>query len=172
MLIECKIRRQGGTRVELFGKRYHFVPAETGEHVCEVEDEDAIDRLLEITDAYRRARAGVRIAELVPPEPVPTAAPPRQPQQSIRRFIPEGAPIHIREMDREQLFQYAQNLGMRRPDGRMNTDRIRSNIQMFLLERDAIVRGDDDPKGDDGTGTVFRDPAGRDPHDDAEVFTS
>ena len=46
-------RRTAKTPVELFGLNLAFVPNSAGDFVCEVEDERAINRLLEISDAYR-----------------------------------------------------------------------------------------------------------------------
>lgn len=53
MKIECKLRRNGGSRIELGGIEYHFEPLKDGAHVAEVENEAHIDRLLEIGEAYR-----------------------------------------------------------------------------------------------------------------------
>ncbi len=56
MKIECTIKRQGGSRVELGGKTYHFIPTDANDpeapHVAEVTDEAHIKRLLSI-DCYR-----------------------------------------------------------------------------------------------------------------------
>jgi hypothetical protein len=57
MKIECKLKRNGGSEIQLGEATYKFVPVdtddETSAHVCEVEDEAHIERLLSITEAYR-----------------------------------------------------------------------------------------------------------------------
>jgi len=53
MTIECKLKREGGTDATVKGKTYRFRPDELGRHVCEVEDNHAIQRFLSITEAYR-----------------------------------------------------------------------------------------------------------------------
>ena len=62
MLIECKIKREGGTRFGISngGFRnplkeniYHFVPLDDGAHVAEVTDEVHIARLLDMPEGYR-----------------------------------------------------------------------------------------------------------------------
>ena len=53
MLIECKLHREGGTKVQLNGKEYHFAPQPDGSHVAEVTDEDHIAQLLAIPEGYK-----------------------------------------------------------------------------------------------------------------------
>lgn len=53
MLIVCKIKREGGSNVEIGKKKYHFKPQEAGgEHIAEVTDDEHIARLLAIKEAY------------------------------------------------------------------------------------------------------------------------
>jgi len=53
MLIVCKIKREGGSNVEIDKKKYHFKPQEAGgEHITEVTDDEHIARLLAIKEAY------------------------------------------------------------------------------------------------------------------------
>lgn len=57
MKIECKIRRDGGTRVTMplagrADKAYHFAPNEHGAHVAVVTDEHHAKRFLSIPEAY------------------------------------------------------------------------------------------------------------------------
>lgn len=66
-LVVCKLKRKGGTRVELFGREYHFKPADTSikpedqayleaDHVCDVTDDNAVYRLCaQIKEAYALA---------------------------------------------------------------------------------------------------------------------
>lgn len=52
-LIECKIRREKGTTVELDKNTYKFKPGKDGAHVCEVENPAHIQRLLMVPEAYK-----------------------------------------------------------------------------------------------------------------------
>lgn len=51
MLIRCKLKRNGGTKVTLDGENYHFKEDDAGHDVCDVKHQEHIDRLLNI-DAY------------------------------------------------------------------------------------------------------------------------
>lgn len=53
MKIECKLIREGGTKVELDGVEYHFAPGPDGKHVAEVTDKTHIQRFLSIGEAYQ-----------------------------------------------------------------------------------------------------------------------
>lgn len=54
MLIQTTKIRNDGTQIELYGKKYHFKPNDAGHHVAEVEDPQAIHRLVvEIPEAYK-----------------------------------------------------------------------------------------------------------------------
>jgi len=58
MLIELKIKRQGGTKVDIDGQNYHFKPANDNPdapHVAQVTNEEHIARFLAITEGYRIA---------------------------------------------------------------------------------------------------------------------
>lgn len=55
MKIESIIRRKTGSTVTLGKKTYRFAAGEDGRHICEVEDEAHIDRLLSIKEAFREA---------------------------------------------------------------------------------------------------------------------
>lgn len=76
MLIQCTIKRQGGSRVTLGDQRYHFAPDDLGRHVAEVTDEAHIARLLSISayvalgdDAPVAAAATDAARTLTPQEP-------------------------------------------------------------------------------------------------------
>lgn len=84
MLIESKIQRAGGTKVDLEGTTYHFRPGhpdaqDISAHVENVEDDGHIGRFLSITEGYRIYRPGrvaapaARTDRLTPPAAVPTA---------------------------------------------------------------------------------------------------
>lgn len=53
MKIECKLKRNGGSKIELGGIEYHFEQLTDGAHVADVEDVDHIDRFLAIPEGYR-----------------------------------------------------------------------------------------------------------------------
>lgn len=57
MQIECKLQRDGGTKVDMGTTLYHFAPLPDGAHVAEVTIEQHIDRFLSISEAYRLYRA-------------------------------------------------------------------------------------------------------------------
>lgn len=127
MLIECTIRREGGTLIEnLYGKAYRFLPNDDGAHVCEVEDEAAVDAFLAIPEGYRLARRGASAPKPVVEKPV---------KRDTKAQLPAGAPPDLASMNREALDQYAVNLGMRKPHPKMKDDRVRQNIALWLAER-------------------------------------
>lgn len=51
VLIKCNCIRQGGTKVDIDDKHYHFAPNANGDHVCTVVDKEHIKRFMSI-DAY------------------------------------------------------------------------------------------------------------------------
>ncbi|MCY1167375.1 hypothetical protein D9M73_73360 [compost metagenome] len=53
MKFECKLKREGGTKVEIGGVEYHFKPLPDGAHVAEVTEEDHIARFYQIPEAYK-----------------------------------------------------------------------------------------------------------------------
>jgi len=53
MKIECILKREGGSVVDLGGIEYHFEPFTDGAHVAEVEDKAHIDRFLSISEGYK-----------------------------------------------------------------------------------------------------------------------
>lgn len=53
MKIECILKREGGSVVDLGGIEYHFEPVEDGAHVADVADESHIDRFLSISEGYK-----------------------------------------------------------------------------------------------------------------------
>lgn len=68
MWIELSIKRPGGSEVQLGTETYHFAPNEQGQHIAFVENEDHIDRLLQIPQ-YRRARIKAEAPALPSTEP-------------------------------------------------------------------------------------------------------
>lgn len=50
--IACKQKREGGSRVKLGTKTYHFQPDAHGRHVADVHDEDHAQTLLAIAEGF------------------------------------------------------------------------------------------------------------------------
>lgn len=46
MLVKSKIKREGGTQLDMGTVKLHFAPNVAGDHVCEVEDPIVLDRLI------------------------------------------------------------------------------------------------------------------------------
>lgn len=53
MNIECKLKRDGGSKIDLGGIEYHFAPVADGAHVADVEEDEHIARFLAIPEGYR-----------------------------------------------------------------------------------------------------------------------
>lgn len=67
MLIECKLKREGGSRITIGDRLYHFAPRLSGgPHVADVDDRADIGRFLGIAEAYQ-----------IPDGPPATAGQPR-----------------------------------------------------------------------------------------------
>lgn len=76
MKIECILKRQGGTVVELGGKTYHFKPQDDGAHVAEVADDDHAEKLLAVSEAYQPYGDGFQLdsdTDTNPPATAPKA---------------------------------------------------------------------------------------------------
>ncbi len=56
MQIESKIKREGGSHIDMGTAVYHFAPLEDGAHVADVENEAHQDRFLSISDGYKLYR--------------------------------------------------------------------------------------------------------------------
>lgn len=67
MLIECKIKRKGGSRIIMVdGTAYHFTPDPDGRHVAFVTEPAHIERLLSIPEGYRIAPGGAAAGPVTP----------------------------------------------------------------------------------------------------------
>lgn len=64
MLIESIIKRPKGTKVELGGILYQFLPDHEGRHVAEVDEESHIAQLLAVKDGYRPADGSVPLSPI------------------------------------------------------------------------------------------------------------
>ena len=52
MKIECKLKREGGSVIEVGGTTYEFLPDANGAHVAEVTNTEHVERFLAIPEAY------------------------------------------------------------------------------------------------------------------------
>lgn len=112
VILKCKQKRPGGSKVELFGKIYHFKPENPADpeapHLCAVpfDDARAIHRFLQIKEGY----------ELVDPDqplpPKPKAEPgqtignekPKDPaQKDVIIQADDGSEINLSEQGPEEL---------------------------------------------------------------------
>jgi hypothetical protein len=75
MLIKLNIKRQGGSKIDIGDKLYHFAPDKNGDHVCDVTDKEHIKRFMSI-DAYEPHDA---VAE----KAVKTGVIPSPPEQDV-----------------------------------------------------------------------------------------
>lgn len=55
MIIECKIKREGGSLVTMGGEEYRFEPDQIGRHVAEVSNKEHAERFLKIPQ-YREVQ--------------------------------------------------------------------------------------------------------------------
>jgi len=53
MIIECRLKRPGGSDIDIDGVVYEFRPNQKEQHVCEVENEVHAQRFLSIVEAYK-----------------------------------------------------------------------------------------------------------------------
>lgn len=75
MLIECKLKRKGGTRIDFPEASYHFAPRPElpdAPHLAEVKHDAHVDRLLSIPEAYREYNGRIKPAP-APKRPTATA---------------------------------------------------------------------------------------------------
>lgn len=105
MLIECKIKRKGGSRITMLdGTTYHFAPADgdnRNAHVALVTNPDHIQRLLSITEGYRLAAAA--------PQPDPQAPAPeiigaKQPATPATVVEPAAPTTSLNREELERLY--------------------------------------------------------------------
>ncbi|MEW5709829.1 MAG: hypothetical protein AB1830_13140 [Pseudomonadota bacterium] len=119
MLIRCKLLREGGTKVQIADREYHFQPIQGGdpnEHVCEVTHEGDLARLLEIKEGYEIHPSELRKAK--PPQ-APKSAPAPQPDGKKGY----GA------MSREELFAEYERRGVKRPHHATKTEKLIAGLE-------------------------------------------
>ncbi len=102
MKIECILKRDGGTKVDLDGTQYHFKPQEDGSHTAEVSDIDHARRLLSIKEAYRSC--GIADENSDEPEIKSESSPPETPvptEQALGSASPESAELPKQDAPRK-----------------------------------------------------------------------
>ncbi|HEV8034385.1 hypothetical protein [Yoonia sp.] len=87
MLIEHTTKRAGGSIHTIEGVKYHFKPAKTDAHVCNVDDPDHAKRFLAI-DTFVIAGKATQ----APPAPKPAPAPVQEPVKQDTTPEPTPAP--------------------------------------------------------------------------------
>jgi len=92
MLIEHTTKRKNGSIHTIEGVKYHFKPAKTEAHVCNVDDPDHAKRFLAI-DTFVIAGKATQAAPAPAPQPAQTPAPVQEPVQEPQAApTPEPAP--------------------------------------------------------------------------------
>lgn len=98
-VVECTLKRPGGTVVDLMGSTYHFKPDSEGRHVSIVENAEHLARFMAIPEAYRilgaasTAPAGAKIeVQPAPVVPIPTPQAPAPAAQDATDAITDPAP--------------------------------------------------------------------------------
>jgi hypothetical protein len=126
--IECKIKRAGGSKIDIGGVDYHFKPtsdAEGAPHVCEVKDEEHIARFLEIRDGYKLVGA----AEKQPaPDTDAGGGDGNDEEDTSRMVIKNGdESIDLMELGKGKLVAFAKDAGFE-IDKTANAQAIREQI--------------------------------------------
>lgn len=130
MLIECILRRPGGTFVELDGVLYHFKPsAEDDRHICDVENFNHVQIFLGIPEGYRAVDPSTVKPSMVPTkeaaqiEQAQTLAPVEDGQAADKQDEP------VSDDDREYwAAQYEARFG-RKPHHKWRVERIKAELE-------------------------------------------
>jgi hypothetical protein len=101
MFIECILRRDPPAVVTLGTTAYQFKPDSQGRHVCEVEDNAHLARLLSISEAYR----------LPGDEPIPQALIPAIVEHTLPTAAATLAPVDENEVKGSTVHPATFNLG-------------------------------------------------------------
>lgn len=121
VLIQSLIRRAGGTKIELYGEKYHFKPesaADDALHVCAIPFDHAaqIHRLLAITSGYALVDPNADLPGKPKAAPVQTIHADKAaaeedkapaPVEPVTIQGPDGKDIVLTAMDRPELVQFA-----------------------------------------------------------------
>jgi hypothetical protein len=118
VLIISKAKRNGGTKVDLYGKIYHFKPENAADpespHVCPIPDEDAraIYRLLAIKEGFELADPDAKLPAKPKAEPGQTMAGDKAGKKEAAPIIiqaADGAEINLSELQPEELRALAKD---------------------------------------------------------------
>lgn len=107
MKIECTLKRQGGTVIDLFGQTYHFQPDDSGSHVADVEDEQAIQRLLDIPESFRQFTGPAPVQ--LPPDTEPDDDEPTD----YLLTNDDGSEVDLGKLNKDQLLAWAEANGIK-----------------------------------------------------------
>jgi hypothetical protein len=128
MLIESKIKREGGSRITFGGAVYHFAPDASGAHVCEVADEAAIARLLSIPEAYRLVGNKPPAAAAKPAADKPEGDEPGDEEPETGMVLKNGdQSVNLMEMGKKPLMAFAKEAGFK-VDAMASAQAIRESI--------------------------------------------
>ena len=88
MKIECKLKREGGSTIDIGGVAYEFKPQADGAHVADVGNKEHAERFLSIPEAYGIYAAGKPVKEA--PAPVVEEHAAKETVEPI-----EAAPVNV-----------------------------------------------------------------------------
>lgn len=118
MKIESIIRRATGSTVNLGNNTYRFLPGDDGRHVCNVDNEDHIDRLLSIKEGFRaveddevkipaKAQAKSPVTDQAGEQAADTTANGKAPAKPRAPRKPKNAPAPVTDQAGEQAGEQA-----------------------------------------------------------------
>lgn len=88
MKIECKLKREGGSTIDIGGVAYEFKPQADGAHVADVGNKEHAERFLSIPEAYGIYAAGKPVKEAPAPVVEEHAA-----EETVEPI--EAAPVNV-----------------------------------------------------------------------------
>ena len=110
MLIKCKLKREGGSRIKIGGEEYHFAPDDNGDHVAEVTNEAHANRFLEISEAYEAVGAKKQVKAVqaqAPTEPGNPSGTTGDNSQTGVEDTPVVSAAEINAMGKKELLELA-----------------------------------------------------------------
>lgn len=104
MEIESVIKRKHGTTIELYGKTYTFAPKDPADpdspHTCNVDDPDAIQRLMQIPEGF--CVPGAKRANVSPSQSAPPPPPTGDGQlEVVTEMVAENEPVEDIQVEEE-----------------------------------------------------------------------
>ena len=110
MLIKCKLKREGGSKIKIGGVEYHFAPDDNGDHVAEVTNEAHANRFLEISEAYEAVGAKKQVKAVQAQAPTEPGNPSGTTGDNIQTGV-EDTPVvsaaEINAMGKKELLELA-----------------------------------------------------------------